>query len=270
MTTVPPGVDPTKVSVARIYDHWLGGENNFEVDRQVLADTLEHNPEARDLARANRNFLTRVCRFLAWETDIDQFLDLGSGLPTAENVHQIVQRVKPDATVVYVDKDPAVIAHGRALLAGNDRVHIVQADIFDPHGVLANEEIRARIDFTRPLALLQLGTLHHVVGERSRPAEISRVYLDALPSGSFAAISHFFDPEDEYSALAAKMQDVFISGPMGSGTFRTRREIEELFHDLEFVEPGVVPSYRWWPDGPRLREPSGPMRCTAGGVARKR
>jgi hypothetical protein len=266
--SVPDGVDPDTPSLARIYDVFLGGENNYEVDRQVLEATLEHAPEARDLAWANRNLLVRVCRFLARHAGIDQFLDCGSGLPISENVHQIVQRTNPDATVVYVDSDPAVLAHGEVLLADNDRTHIVQADIFDPPSVLGHEGVRRHLDFSRPLALLQLGTLHYV-DDQSRAVGIMRQYVDALPVGSFVGISQFLDPENEHSALARKMEEVFTHGAMGCGTFRTRRQIEELFNGLELLEPGVVPSYRWWPEGPELREPSAPQQCTGGGVARR-
>jgi hypothetical protein len=267
--SVPVGVDPTRASIARVYDAFLNGKDNYEVDRQVVTDVTAVAPEARGLATENRNFLIRACRFLASQTGIDQFLDCGSGLPTAENVHQVVQRINPDATVVYIDNDPVVLAHGRALLEENELTHLVSADIFDPRDVLGHEEIRQRIDFSRPLAFLQMGTLHHDNGPRDHPAKIMREYIDALPSGSYVGISHFLDPENEHSAVARKMEDRFLHSPMGSGTFRTRAELLELFDGLELVDPGLSLCAEWWPDGPRLRPLNQAEHCIAGAVGRK-
>ncbi|MBA0127518.1 SAM-dependent methyltransferase [Haloechinothrix sp. YIM 98757] len=266
---VPVGVDPTRASIARVYDAFLGGKDNYQIDREVFHGVQAKAPEAQELAVDNRAFLIRVCRFLARQTGINQFLDCGSGLPTAENIHQAVQRTNPDARVVYIDNDPVVLAHGRALLEENEQTHFSPADIFDPQSVLEDEVVRKHIDFTEPLAFLQLGTLHHFEGPEHRPAEIMREYIDALPSGSYVAISHFLDPENEHSEVARKMEEVFRHSPMGSGTFRTKRQIEELFNGLEMVEPGVAKCFEWWPDGPMLGEPSQVSHCIAGGVARK-
>ncbi|HJP75526.1 MAG TPA: SAM-dependent methyltransferase [Pseudonocardiaceae bacterium] len=266
---VPVGVDPTRASIARVYDAFLNGKDNYEIDREVLRGVQKAAPEAQELATENRGFLIRATRFLATQTGITQFLDCGSGLPTAENTHQVVQRINPDATVVYVDNDPVVLAHGRALLEENDRTHFVSADIFQPQEILENELIRKHIDFTQPVAFLQMGTLHHYDGPRERPAEIMREYISALPSGSFVALSHFLDPEDEHSEVARKMEHMFLHSPMGSGTFRTRSELAELFNGLEMVEPGLVLCADWWPDGPRLRPLNQVQYCIAGGVGRK-
>ena len=266
---VPVGVDPTRASIARVYDAFLNGKENYEIDREVLRSVQKAAPEAQELATENRGFLIRACRFLASQTGINQFLDCGSGLPTAENTHQVVQRLNPDAQVVYVDNDPVVLVHGRVLLEENDRTHFVDADIFKPEEILANEEIREHIDFTEPLALLQMGTLHHYDGPRGDPAIIMRKYIDALPSGSYVAISHFLDPENEHSKVARKMEDMFLHSPMGSGTFRTRAELLELFDGLEFVEPGLTLCAQWWPDGPQLKPLNQVQYCIAGGVGRK-
>ena len=266
---VPVGVDPTRASIARVYDAFLLGKDNYEIDREVLHKVQKAAPEAQDLAFENRGFLIRACRFLASQTGITQFLDLGSGLPTAENTHQVVQRINPETTVVYVDNDPVVLAHGRALLEENEHTHFVAEDIFEPQRILENEVVRQNIDFSQPLAFLQLGTLHHFNGPDERPAEIMKEYVDALPSGSFVAISHFFDPQDEDSATARKMEDFFLHSPMGSGTFRTQKQIEDLFHGLEMVPPGVVRCADWWPDGPRLKELNVAQRTIAGGIGRK-
>jgi S-adenosyl methyltransferase len=265
----PVGVDPTRASIARVYDAFLNGKDNYEIDRQVMYGVLKVAPEARDLATENRNFLIRACRFIAAETGIDQYLDCGSGLPTAENTHQVVQRFNPDATVVYVDNDPVVLAHGRALLEEDERSHLISADIFKPHEVIEHELVRKTIDFTRPLALFQCGTLHHHNGPRQGPAEIMREYISMLPSGSYVAISHFLDPEDEHSEVARKMEDMFVHSPMGSGTFRTSTELVELFDGLELVPPGLTRCADWWPDGPHLKPLSQAQHCIAGAVGRK-
>jgi len=232
-------IDATKPSIARAYDAALDGKDNYEVDWELLRRILQVAPEAKQIARDNRNFLIRTVRFLAGETGVTQFLDCGSGLPTAENTHQVAQRMCPDARVVYVDNDPVVLAHGRALLEENDRTHFSAADIFEPRAVLGDEVVCKYLDFSQPIALFQLGTLHHYEGERP-PQDIMGEYIDALPSGSYVAISHFLDPENEHSELARKMEQVFLHSPMGSGVFRTRSEIEGLFPGLELVEPGLT------------------------------
>ena len=266
---IPVGVDPTRASIARVYDAFLNGKDNYEIDRAVLAQVQERMPTARELGVENRAFLIRVCRFLATQTDITQFLDCGSGLPTAENVHQVVQRMNPESEVVYIDNDPVVLAHGRALLEENEHSHFVAEDIFEPKTVLANDEINSRIDFSRPLAFMMMGTLHHFNGPRTAPAEIMREYIAALPSGSYVAISHFLDPENEYSTTAREAEEAFLHSPMGSGTFRTRVELLELVDGLELIEPGLVRCADWWPDGPRLKPLTPAQRCIAGVVGRK-
>jgi hypothetical protein len=266
---VPVGVDPTRPSIARVYDAFLGGKDNYEIDRKVMRGVLSAAPEARDLATENRGFLIRACRFLAEQTGVDQYLDLGSGLPTAENTHQVVQRINPDATVVYVDNDPLILAHSRMLLEGEDRSHFVAADIFKPVEVLHNEEIRAWIDFDRPLVLLQLGTLHHYSGAREAPAQIMAEYIHALPSGSYVVISHFLDPENEHSGVARAMESMFLHSPMGTGTFRTKAEVLDLFDGLELINPGLTRCADWSPDGPRPRSLNPVQYCIAGAIGRK-
>ncbi len=266
---VPVGVDPTRASIARVYDAFLGGKDNYAVDREVLRGVQKAAPEAQELATENRGFLIRACRFLAGQAGITQFLDCGSGLPTAENTHQVVQRINPDAQVVYIDNDPVVLAHGRALLEENDRTHFVAADIFEPKEILDNQTVRQYVDFTEPLALLQLGTLHHFDGPRDRPAEIMREYIAALPSGSYVAISHFLDPENEHSAVARRMENMFLHSPMGSGTFRTRAELLALFDGLDLVEPGLTLCTDWWPDGPHTAPLNQVQYCIAGAIGRK-
>ncbi len=265
---LPVNIDTTEASVARVYDAFLGGKDNYEIDREVFRRVQQAAPEAGLLAWDNRSFLIRVTRFIASETGVTQFLDCGSGLPTAENTHQVAQRIQPDARVVYVDNDPVVLAHGRALLEENDQTHFSAADIFKPREILDDEIVRKHLDFSQPIALFQLGTLHHYDGERS-PGDIMQEYIDALPSGSYVALSHFFDPENEYSELARRMEQIFLHSPMGSGAFRTRTEILSMFPGLELVEPGLTRCADWWPDGPRIKPLDQVSHCIVGAVGRK-
>ncbi|MCI2418121.1 SAM-dependent methyltransferase [Saccharopolyspora sp. K220] len=265
----PIHIDTSKASIARVYDAFLGGKDNYEVDREVFRRVREVAPEAHQLAWDNRQFLIRVTRFIAAETGVTQFLDCGSGLPTAENTHQVAQRIKPEARVVYVDNDPVVLAHGRALLEENSQTHFSPADIFEPARILQDDVVRSHLDFAEPIALFQLGTLHHYDGARP-PADIMREYIDALPSGSYVAISHFLDPETaEHSDLARRMEQTFLHSPMGTGVFRTHAQIEGMFPGLEFINPGLVRCCDWWPTGPRLRPRYPVQYCIAGAVARK-
>jgi SAM-dependent methyltransferase len=262
-------LDTTKVSIARAYDAALGGKDNYEIDRAVIRALQKVAPEVLQIAVDNREFLIRASRFLASQTNITQYLDCGSGLPTAENTHQVVQRKQPEARVVYVDKDPSVLAYGRALLEENDQTHLVDADIFHPKQVIDNETVRRYLDFSQPIALYQVGTLHHYSGDRS-PGDIMQEYVDALPSGSYVVLSHFFDPETpELSPLARKIEEIFLRGPLGAGYFRTRTEIQSMFPGLELVEPGLTACAQWWPDGPRLKPMEPVSYCIAGAVARK-
>jgi S-adenosyl methyltransferase len=266
----PVHIDTTKASIARVYDAFLNGQNNYEIDREVLRRVQQIVPEATQLAWDNRNFLIRVTRFIASQTGITQFLDCGSGLPTAENTHQVAQRIQPDARVVYIDNDPSVLAHGRALLIDNDQTHFSAADIFEPQQVIHDEIVREYLDFSQPIALFHLATLHHYAGERS-PASIMQEYIDALAPGSYVAISHFFDPEtnDECGELARRLEQIFLHSPMGSGVFRTRSEIESMFSGLALVEPGLTRCADWWPDGPRIKPLLPVQHCILGAVGRK-
>jgi SAM-dependent methyltransferase len=265
----PPYVDTTKASIARVYDAFLNGKDNYEIDRVVVRQVRKVAPEASQMALDNRQFLIRVTRFIAGQTGVKQFLDCGSGLPTAENTHQVAQRIQPEARVVYIDNDPVVLAHGRALLEENEQTHFVSADIFQPREVLENELVHKHLDFTEPIALFQLGTIHHYAGERP-PGDIMREYIAALAPGSYVAISHFLDPETpELSPLARRLEEVFVHSPMGTGLFRTRAEIESMFPGLELVPPGLSRCVEWWPDGPRIKPLDPVQHCIVGAVGRK-
>lgn len=265
-TDARPFIDTTRPSTARVYDAALGGKDNYAVDREMLAKVDEIAPEITYIALENRAFLSRVCRYLAQEAGVEQYLDCGSGLPTAENVHQVVQRLNPDARVVYIDNDPIVLAHGRALLEENDRTHFAAADIFDPQDVLSNETVRQTIDFTEPVALLQVSTLHFCEHD---PAGIMRQYIDALPSGSFVVLTHAIDPENEHHELAKKVEAASSSGSSGTANFRTKDEIESMLDGLELLNPGVVYAADWWPIGPRTTPLAPAQQFIAAALARK-
>jgi SAM-dependent methyltransferase len=267
-SSIPVGVDTTRASIARVYDAALNGKDNYEIDREVLRQVASVAPQVNDLAWSNRNFLVRACRFLAGQAGITQYLDCGSGLPTAENTHQVVQRLQPEAKVLYIDNDPVVLAHGRALLEENDNTLFLSADIFEPDEVLGLPEVREFLDFSRPIALIQNGTLHHYIGDDG-PA-IMQKYVDALAPGSYTVIAHFYDPQTpEHSEVARKMEEKFVHSPMGSGKFRTRDEILAMFPGQELVPPGLVLCDDWWPDGPRVKPLNQVEECIAGGVGRK-
>jgi S-adenosyl methyltransferase len=263
-------IDTSVASVARVYDCFLGGKDNYAVDREVYEQVVRNAPQAVEIGRINRRWLIRAVRFLAGTAGIDQFLDLGAGLPSAENTHQAARRMNPDTRVVYVDNDPVVAVHGRALLEEDERTHLVMRDLTEPDEVLDDPVVTKYIDFDRPLALMQCATIHHVPDSK-RPAEIMRRYIDRLPSGSYLVLSHFHDPQDggEGTQLARFIEGVFNNSSMGSGFFRTRDQILSFFGDLELVEPGLVRLCDWWPDGP----PIGPRNIVddvlLGAVARK-
>jgi hypothetical protein len=246
------GVDTTKPSVARVYDMMLGGKDHYEVDREFYRRTMEIEPNAPLLAQALRRWLIRVVRYLTTTAKIDQFLDCGSGLPTAENTHQVAQRINPEATVVYVDNDPMVIAHGRALLEENDHTHVVAADLRYPDDLFAHPVVSRSLDFDRPIALMQCATIHHVEDDEN-PRELMARYIELLPSGSYVLLSHFCDPDDgsEVSTLA-KAMEANLRSAIGRGRCRTPAEIESYLTGLEILEPGLVPVGDWWPEGPRL------------------
>jgi S-adenosyl methyltransferase len=268
---VPVGVDPTRASIARVYDATLGGKDNYAVDREVVKMIEEIAPGQSDVARMNRRWLVRVVRHLAGEdVGIDQFLDVGSGLPTVENTHEVAQQRNPEAHVVYVDNDPVCNAYGRALLEANDRTHFVSADLTEPETLLAHPDVTRYLDLTRPLALILCGILHHVDDELD-PVGIMSRYIDALPSGSYVAITSFWNPDEgtEASRMAKELERRFTTLGLGSGWYRTREEIEAFFCGLPFVPPGLVELDDWWPPGPALRPRPTEERLLLGGVARK-
>ncbi|MET8122609.1 SAM-dependent methyltransferase [Micromonospora sp. NPDC005189] len=245
----PHGIDPRIPSVARVYDFFLGGKDNFEVDRKVAEQALRITPDGPEAGQANRAFLRRVIRFLVTEAGIDQFLDIGSGLPTQGNVHEVATEQNPKAQVVYVDNDPIVLAHGRALLAAEGTATVIQADVRAPQEILNHPEVRRFLDSGRPIGLLLFAILHHL-GDDDDPRAVAAALIDALPSGSYVAISHFRDPAErdpEGSRKAREVERVFNES-LGTGRWRTDEEILSFADGLTLLEPGLVPLAEWRPE----------------------
>ncbi|MGY4772734.1 SAM-dependent methyltransferase [Kribbella sp. CWNU-51] len=242
-----PGFDVSKPSIARTYDYLLGGKDNFAVDRAFGDKFITDLPGSRQIAPDNRGALIRAVREIVSNTPVRQFVDLGSGLPTADNVHQVAQRYAPDAKVVYADNDPIVLAHGRALLAENDNTTVIQADLRDPKAIFDHEETRRLIDFTQPVGVIFSATLHHVNDDED-PAGLVRFWYDRIPSGSYVFISHFRSENDPRSQ---ELEQV-LQGSLGRGRWRTDEQILALFGDgFTVVEPGLVPAVQWRnPDAP--------------------
>jgi S-adenosyl methyltransferase len=261
---VPANVDMDVPSVARIYDYLLGGGHNFAADRDVVDKLLAVQPNLRWIARANRDFMRRAVSFMV-ERGVRQFLDLGSGIPTVGHVHEIVQQTAPEARVAYVDHDEVAVAHGQLILAGNDRAEALRADILRPDDVLAAPEVRKLLDSGEPVGILILTTMHFASPERD-PAGAIRAYLDAVPQGSWLAISHF-----DRALLPLDRADEIVR-VMGQSELpaypRHRAEIVKMFGGFELVEPGVVPVSLWRPDFPVDEERLGEIIMSAG-VGRK-
>lgn len=256
-------------SIARVYDYSLGGKDNYQPDRDLYDRILRVAPHQGEVSWLNRRWQGRVVHWLAEQAGVGQFLDLGSGLPTVENTHEVAQRRHHDNVVVYVDNDPTCCAHGRALLRTNQNTFFTAADLTEPDKLLADPVVTDHIDFTKPVAVLQCGTLHHVPDEAD-PAAIMVRYVEALPAGSFVAISHFWDPaqeDPELSATARRLEDTFLRAGLGSGFYRTRSQIQDLFAGLEMMEPGLVGLDQWWPAGPAVRPLWPEERLILGGLA---
>ncbi|MEV3985089.1 SAM-dependent methyltransferase [Nonomuraea sp. NPDC049758] len=242
-------VDTTKPSVARVYDYMLGGKDNFEIDREVAQMALRIAPDAPQAARSNRDFLARVVRDLVVEAGIRQFLDIGSGLPTQGNVHEIAQAAAPGCRVVYVDHDPIVLVHGRALLAVDDGTTVIEADIRRPDDVLDHPETRQLLNLDEPVGLLLFGILHHLSDEED-PAGIAARLVGRLAPGSHVAVSHFHNPMEERPEVSRQAFEAerLFNDTMGTGRWRTREEILGFFDGLELLEPGLVPLAEWRPE----------------------
>jgi hypothetical protein len=240
-TTLHKSIDLTVPSAARVYDFMLGGKDNFAVDRDVVAQMLKVVPDALDGPRAIRACLRRAVRHMVTD-GIEQFLDLGSGLPTEDNVHQVAQRHRPGTRVVYVDHDPVVVAHASALLVPDDSTTVIHADIRDVEAVLEHPDTRRLLDFERPIGLIMSSILHYVPDE-DRPRELVAAYSEAMPPGSQLFITHVCVCEHPGSPDVGQIfQNTF------GGQLRTPEQFEEFFTGWKLSEPGVVPVIAWRPD----------------------
>jgi S-adenosyl methyltransferase len=247
---------------ARIWNYWLGGKDNFQADREAGDEFLEYYPQQLDKARACRHFLSRAVRYLIREQGIRQFLDVGTGLPTADNTHEVAQRTAPEARIVYVDNDPLVLAHARALLTSSPEgsTSYIDADMHDPEAILT--AAKGTLDFDQPVALLMIGVLGHVA-DYDEACSIVRALLDGLPSGSFLVETDGTDSSPEYLAAIEMYRD---SGGVPYNV-RTHDQIAGYYAGLELVEPGVVPIHLWRPEVSAFGQ--APDVSESGGVGRK-
>lgn len=245
-TGEPFGAQPDKPSVARIYDYLLGGYHNFEIDRQTAEKFAAIFPDLALTAQVNRAFLRRAASFVSRQ-GLDQFIDLGSGIPTVGNVHEIVRLQNPAARVVYVDIEPVAIAHSEALLGNEPGVAAILADVRRPQDVLDHPRTRALIDFSRPVGLFAVAMLHYITDDAEAERVIER-FKDALPAGSFMTIGvwTYDDAPRDVMEQYARMTEMLTT----PGRPRPRETILRYFNGLELVEPGLVHSPQWRPDGP--------------------
>jgi hypothetical protein len=237
---VPADMNVAVPSAARVYDYLLGGAHNFDADRMVGERVLQVQPDGRQIARSNRAFMSRAVRYMISQ-GITQFLDLGSGIPTVGNVHEIAQHVEPDSRIVYVDYDPVAVAHSQLMLENNPKAVVVDADLTQPERVLGNPTVREFIDFSKPVGLLMVAVFHFVADEKN-PRDIVARYRSAIPAGSFVALSHLTADQmkDEMAAVVDAMKN--SRDPM---YFRSYDEVLGLFEGLELVDPGVVSAPQW-------------------------
>ncbi len=260
-----PPFDTSVANQARIYDYLLGGKDNYEADRAAVDAVLKIAPEMGFTARENRAFLGRAVRYLAAEAGIRQFLDIGTGIPTAGNTHQVAQDVAPEARVVYVDYDPVVLAHARALLKSNKAgaTQYIDADLRDTGTIL--DQASQLLDFTQPVAVTMLMILH-VIPDSDDPYALVATLMDALPPGSYLAVSHL-GAELLDSEKREGFQDVIRRQAQQQYIGRSRAEMERFFAGTDLVDPGLVPVEQWRPDRGAGEKPKSTLWC---GVGRKR
>jgi hypothetical protein len=256
------GIDTTRPHVARMYDYYLGGKDNFAVDREAVAAVEAAMPEVRQLAQENRAFLRRAVGFMT-AAGIRQFIDIGAGLPTAGNTHEVAQAHAPGARVVYVDNDPIVLTHGRALLATDADTTVVTADLRHPEDVLGNDDVRRLIDFSRPVGVLLIAMTHFLREEEREP--VMGVLRDALAPGSCLAATHV--TVDNHSREAVEGVEAAYRKTPTPIFFRRHDEIARFFGGFDLVEPGLVTVDRWRPD-PADPAPA-PTGWLYGGVGRR-
>jgi S-adenosyl methyltransferase len=263
---LPREINTNVAHPARVYDYWLGGKDNFPADRALAEHIMEAIPTMRAMAAANRAFLTRAVRYLAGEAGIRQFLDIGTGIPTSPNVHEVAQATAPDTRVVYVDNDPIVLAHARALLTSQDagETAFIMADLRQPKSILDHPTLAATLDLSRPVGVMLVAVLMYFRDTDSpNPFEMVATLMERMPSGSYLAVTHptsDFSREEMATAVAAAEAAGITLVPRG------QTEVGEFFTGLEVVDPGVTPVLSWRPDEP----PADPrVAYYWAGVARK-
>ena len=260
---LPNGIDTSVPHTARVYDYWLGGKDNFAADRRAAEAGYRAFPGVLQSVQANRAFLARVIRHLVTEAGIRQFLDVGSGLPTVRNTHEIAQEKAPESRIVYVDNDPVVLLHARVLLQSSPegRADFLHADARDPSSIL--EQAAATLDFSQPVAVIMLGVLHFLPSDDEVTA-ITATFRDAVAPGSHLAVSHMAnDIEPEIMAeFARRMRESGVT----QDAQRSREQVTALFAGLDLLDPGVVPVSKWRPD---TDVAANAVTTLWGGVARK-
>jgi hypothetical protein len=264
----PVGLDLDRPSAARVWDYFLGGSHNFAVDRQVAEAAIAMKPDMPELAAQVRRFLQRAVRYMAG-AGIRQIIDIGAGIPTVGNVHEVAQQIDPSIRVVYVDHDPVAVAHGRTILAADpkakDRVVAIQGDLRDPDAILADPQLRALVDFRDPVGYLLIGILHFVVDQD--PTAIVANLRDAAVPGSYLAIQHA--THDEQDPATIEMLEMWNSRSPEPMRWRSRAEIGGLFKGFTLLDPGVVFLSRWRPDPDEEPDPQAQRFASYTAVGRK-
>jgi hypothetical protein len=258
-------IDLDRPSIARVYDFFLGGSHHFAVDRAMAEQLQKLAPDIAEIMQANRAFLRRAVRFMV-AAGITQFLDIGSGIPTVGNVHEVAQQANPASRVVYVDIDPVAYVHSRAMLAGNERAGIVQADLRNPDAILKSAEVERLLDLSQPVALLIVSVLHFIDDSLDPQTAVAEL-RDAMPSGSYLAISHAVAQSrpDDVVERFGRMYD--RTGAVAQA--RTREGVEAFFGDYVLVEPGLVPLPLWRPDVPSEADPRPDWSVSLAGLGQK-
>jgi hypothetical protein len=262
-------IDTTTAHPARRYNYWLGGKDNFAADRESGDAIARVYPAIRTTALENRYFLQRAVRFLAGEANIRQFLDIGTGIPTADNTHEVAQSIAPDSRIVYVDNDPIVLTHARALLTSTPQgaTSYIDADLRDPESILGDEGLRRMLDLDKPVALMLIAIVHFLFDE-DKPYEIVRKLVDGLPSGSYVVMTHGTGDLNDPAAREYALREIAAGRLKMDAMPRSKDEIAQFFTGLEIIEPGIVPVTAW--RNPTPEEDRPPLIDTAmyGVVAR--
>ncbi|WP_026342539.1 SAM-dependent methyltransferase [Nocardia sp. BMG111209] len=262
----PEGIDLDRPSASRVYDYFVGGMHNFEIDRALARRIEAFTPNVAHTMRANRELLRRIVRYLVEDANVTQFLDLGSGIPTVGNVHEVAQARNPEVNVVYVDIDPVAVAHSRALLEGDSRTAVVHADAADPDGVLADPLVTGLLDFDRPIAVLMMGVLHFLPDAADPAGAVARLQEAVVP-GSYLAISHATaDGQPEEVLAAQRLSDRTATEIV----LRSKEEIGGYFHNWTLLEPGLVHLPLWRPEHGDDVGTAPADSGAFGGLARKR